>query len=220
MRDRGLLARVQTNESSPKTEGIYFPSTTREESLVRLLSIVTAFKCLRRCSRVSRRAKEFEGPVCDRPDFDLVMSGRRQIENRVAEVALVARKRVTGEVNDLKEKKKKKEASKRGKEERDGRKMWEVEKAILYICNRSRNKGRATLSRGWSTYIESSSFSMIELHVLAACATTIAVSGNTITITNHHHRYWYCSYLDDHIEPFCVCVCLCAAPFYRLSLYP
>lgn len=148
MRDRRLLARVQTNEFSPKTEGIYFPSTTREESLVRLLSIVTAFKCLRRCSRVSRRAKEFEGPVCDRLDFDLVMSRRRQIENRVAEVALVARKRVTGEVNDLKEKKKKKKASKRGKEERDGRKMWEVEKAILYICNRSQNKGRATLSRG------------------------------------------------------------------------
>lgn len=65
--------------------------------------------------------------------------------------------------------------------------MWEVEKAILYICNRSRNKGRATLSRGWSTYIESSSFSIIELHVLAACATTIAVSGNTITITNLHY---------------------------------
>lgn len=125
MRDRRLLARVQTNESSPKTEGIYFPSTTREESLVRLLSIVTAFKCLRRCSRVSRRAKEFEGPVCDRPDFDLVMSGRRQIENRVAEVALVARKRVTGEVNDLKEKKRKRkrvrEEKKKGTVERCGR---------------------------------------------------------------------------------------------------
>lgn len=105
MRDRRLLARVQTNESSPNTEGIYFSSTTREESLVRLLSIVIAFKCLRRCSCVSRRAKEFEGPVCDRPDFDLVMSRRRQIENRVAEVALVARKRVMGEVNDLKKKK-------------------------------------------------------------------------------------------------------------------
>ena len=97
------------------------------------------------------------------------------------------------EVNDLEK------VSEKERERERERERWEIEKAILYICNRSRNKGRGSLSRGWSTYIESSSFSTIGA---ARSCGAIAVSGNTITIANHRRRYWYHFYPAGHVEPF------------------